>query len=173
MGPEMAQSGNRRIDRILDPSFIEGIADLALDALRDKRDECAEEESVLSYERSLIHSRLRLLTAEQELRTSGAKGTSVVDRLAEILADDDVQHRGSFPNLEAPPIYDHPRRRVEKLVTNDTLARLTELSEDEIADAKSALDEAELEVSEKRKAVHAVLDVLIEEIGRRKAGADV
>ncbi len=169
----MAKGGNRRIDRVLDPEFLEGLEHAPLEALRERRDECAEEESVLSYERSLIHTRLRLLKAEQDGRSSGGSARSLIDRLPEILADDEVKHRGSFPSLEAPPIYDNPRRRVEKLITNDTLARLPELSEGEIRAAVTALDDAEREVSENRKAVHAVLDRLIEEIARRKAGADV
>jgi anti-sigma-K factor RsiG len=169
----MTSGGKRRIDRILDPSFLDGLAHAPLELVREKRDECAEEESVLSYERSLIHTRLRLLKDEQELRDSGKARRSIVDRLPEILADEDIRHRGSFPNLEAPPIHDNPRRRVEKLVNDDTLARLPELSPEEISATIATLNGAEVEVSENRKAVHAVLDRCIEEIGRRKAGADV
>ena len=169
----MPKSGKRRIDRILDPSFLDGLTNAPLETLREKRDDCAEEESVLSYERSLIHTRLRLLKDEQEIRTSGKPRQSILERLPQILADDEIKHRGSFPSLEAPPIYDNPRRRVEKLVNDDTLTRLPELSDEEISSAVSALNAAELEVSENRKAVHAVLDRCIEEIGRRKAGADV
>jgi len=169
----MANAGNRRIDRMLDPAFLEGLEDAPLDEVRAKRDDCEEEESVHSYERRLIHARLDILEAEQKRRASGESPKSLIERLPQILADDDVSHRGSFPRLEAPPIFDNPRRRVEKLVTNDTLARLTDLSESEISDAISALKDAEGEVSETRKAVQAVLDRLIEEIARRKAGADV
>jgi len=168
----MPPGGNRRIDRVLDPSFLEGLDHAPLDALREKRDECAEEESVLSYERSLIHTRLRLLKAEIERRRTGGPARSIIDNLAQILSDENVTHRGSFPSLEAPPLPDNPRRRVEKLVNDDTLARLPDLSETEIADATVKLEAAESDVSESRRSVHAVLDRLIEEIGRRKAGAD-
>ena len=172
MGDAMAKGGNRRIDRILDPSYVEGIADAPIEALRAKRAECEEEEGVVSYERGLIHSRLKILKAEEERRVSGAPARSLIDRLPEILADENRTHRGSFPKLDAPQLHDHPRRRVEKLVTNDTLARLPELSDDEISRAIAALDEAEREVSEIRNDLLAVLNPLIEEIGRR-VGADV
>ena len=157
---------------MLDPSFVEGIDRSSLAALREKRDECAEEESVLSYERSLIHTRLRLLEAEADRRRTGGPARSIIDNLAQILSDENVSHRGSFPSLEAPPMVDNPRRRVEKLVNDDTLARLPDLSDEEISSAAAVLEEAEREVSENRRAVHAVLDRFIEEIGRRKAGAD-
>jgi len=169
----MTTAGNRRIDRILDPSFLEGIGEAPLDTLREKRDECDEEEAVLSYERSLIHSRLRILNDEVERRASGAPPKSLVERLPEILADTEIKHRGAFPKLDAPPFYDNPRRRVEKLITNDTLLQLGELTEEQIGTAVTALDQAEGEVSESRKAVHAVLDRVIEEIAKRKTGADV
>jgi hypothetical protein len=165
--------GNRRIDRILDPEFLEGLEAAALEAVREKRDETVEEEAVLSYERSLIHSRIRLLEAAQELRANAAPPSSIIDRLPEILADTNVTHRGSFPNLQPPPISDQPRRRIEKLITDDTLARVHELSDDEITATIKALEAAEREVSEHRRSVHAVLDRIITEIGRRKAGADV
>lgn len=168
----MPPGGNRRIDRVLDPSFVEGIDRSSLAVLREKRDECAEEESVLSYERSLIHTRLRLLKAEADRRRTGGSARSIIDNLAQILSDENVTHRGSFPSLEAPPIVDNPRRRVEKLVNDDTLARLPDLSDEEISSTTAALEDAEREVSESRRAVHAVLDRFIEEIGRRKAGAD-
>ena len=168
----MRPGGNRRIDRVLDPSFVEGLDRSPLAVLREKRDECAEEESVLSYERSLIHTRLRLLKAESERRRSGGPARSLIDNLAQILSDENVTHRGSFPSLDAPPIADNPRRRVERLVNDDTLARLPDLTDAEIADATAKLEAAEGEVSESRRQVHVVLDRLIEEIGRRKAGAD-
>jgi len=168
----MAKGGKRRIDRILDPSFVDGISDASLETLRAKREECDEEESILSYERSLIHSRLKILKGELDRRATGASPKSLIDRLPELLADPDVQHRGSFPKLDAPALYENPKRRVEKLVANDTLARLPELSEEEINVATSALDEAEKEVSETRKRVHGALNQFIEEIGRR-VGADV
>jgi DNA polymerase III delta prime subunit len=166
-------AGNRRIDRILDPSFLQGLEDAALETIRDKRDETAEEEAVLSYERSLIHSRIRLLQAAQELRANAAPPSSIIDRLPEILADTNVTHRGSFPSLEPPQMTDHPRRRVEKLITDDTLARIHDLSDEDIAATIEALETAEREVSDNRRSVHVVLDRIITEIGRRKAGADV
>jgi hypothetical protein len=168
----MSKGGKRRIDRILAPTYLKGIADAPLETLRTKRDECDEEESVLSYERQLIDGRLRILKAEQERRASGAAPKSLIDRLPEILASEQLTHRGSFPSLEAPPIYDKPKRRVEKLIANDTLARLTDLSDAEIDQAAAALVEAEREVSQNRRGVHGVLNQLIEEVGRRKAGVD-
>lgn len=162
--------GNRRSDRILDPSYLEGLDALDEDRLRAMREECEEEESVLSYERKLLFARLDILEAELSRRASGEPPRSLIDRLPEILSSDaPPTHRGSFPNLEAPTVFDPPRRRIEKLVTDDTLARLPDLPEDEIRAILATLEGIEREVSESRHSIQAVLDRLTEELGRRLA----
>jgi len=162
--------GKRRSDRILDPSYLEGLDALDEDRLRAMREECEEEENVVSYERSLIHSRLSILNAEIARRANGGPAQSLIDRLPEILAGGKPStHRGAFPKLDAPAIYETPRRRVEKLVNDDTLARLPELSDDEVHEIVATLEATEREVSESRRAIQAVLDRLIEELGRRLA----
>lgn len=162
--------GNRRSDRILEPSYLEGLEGLDEERLRALRDECEEEESVLSYERRLLHARLDIIRAEIARREAGESPKSLIDRLPEILtAGEQPTHRGSFPKLDPPPVFDPPRRRIEKLVTDDTLARLPDLSDEEIASILGDLEGIEGEVSESRRAVQAVLDRLIEELGRRLA----
>jgi hypothetical protein len=167
----MTTGGNRRIDRILDPSYIEGLGELSTGELRAKREECEEEEFVFSYERRLLHARMDLLGAERKRRAAGESTHSLIERLPEILADEGRTHRGAFPNLEAPPIFENPRRRVEKLITNDMLTRLTELPDDEISTVTATLKEAEREVSDSRRAVQAVIDRIVEELARRLVDA--
>ena len=162
--------GNRRSDRILDPSYLEGIEQLDEETLRARKDECEEEENVLSYERRLLHARLDIIRAEIKRRETGESSRSLIDRLPEILtSDEQPTHRGSFPNLDPPQIYDPPRRRIEKLVNDDTLARLPDLSDEEVQTILGDLEGIEGEVSESRKAVQSVLDRIIEELGRRLA----
>ena len=164
------QNGKRRLDRILDPSYLEGFDGLDDERLRTMREECEEEEGVLSYERSLIHSRLSILAAEQARRADGGPPRSLVDRLPEILTGHQpATHRGAFPNLEAPALYETPRRRVEKLVNDDTLARLPDLPDEELRTIIETLEATEREVSAARQSIQAVLDRLIEELGRRLA----
>jgi len=167
-------TGNRRIDRILDPSFVVGLEGRDVDDIRRMRDECEEEETVLSYERRMIHARLDIIAAELERRASGAPASSLIERLPQILAPSGGTRtdRGAFPKLAPPPAYDPPRRRVEKLVSDDTLARLPDLDEAEIRRIVTLLEETEREVSESRRAVQAVLDRLAEELGGRYASGN-
>lgn len=162
--------GNRRSDRILDPSYLDGIGGLDDDRVRAMREECEEEESVLSYERRLLHARLDILRAELERRATGGSAKSLIDRLPEILTGGETPtHRGSFPKLDAPPVFEPPRRRIEKLVTDDTLLRLPELPEAEVRAILATLEGIEGEVSESRRSIMNVLDRLTEELGRRLA----
>ena len=165
----MAQ-GKRRSDRILDPSYLEGIEQLDEEHLRALRDEAEQEENVLSYERRLLHARLDIIRAEIKRREAGDPPKSLIDRLPEILTGGEQQtHRGSFPNLDPPEIFDPPRRRIEKLVTDDTLVRLPDLSDEEVRTILADLEGIEGEISESRRAIQDVLDRLIEELGRRLA----
>jgi hypothetical protein len=167
----MVNGGNRRIDRILEGSYLEGLGDLTLEELRAKREECEEEEWTLSFIRKMLFARLDIIEDEAKMRTSGAPRRSIIERLPEILADEERAHRGSFPRLDAPPMVDNPKRHVERLIANDTLIRLPELSDDEIASVLATLRDAESAVSESRRAVQAVLDPIVEELARRLVDA--
>jgi len=167
----MAANGNRRVDRILDPAYADALTSVPDERLRAMREECEEEETVLSYERRLVQARIDIITAELERRSSGDPPSSLIDRLPQILTgDEQPSHRGSFPRQTPPPVFDQPRRRIEKLVTDDTLARLPDISEDEIRGILSTLESVEREVSESRRAVLDVLDRMIGEVGRRAGG---
>ncbi|HJR18079.1 MAG TPA: aerial mycelium formation protein [Actinomycetota bacterium] len=162
--------GNRRSDRILDPSYLDGVENLDEEHVRTLREECEQEENVLSYERRLLHARLDIIRAEIERRASGGSPKSLIDRLPEILTGgEQPTHRGSFPKFDPPDVFDPPRRRIEKLVTDDTLARLPDLSDEEIQTILADLEGIEGEISESRRAVLTVLDRLTEELGRRLA----
>src|ERR1700743_2053683 len=75
---EVRPGGRRRIDRVLDPAFTEGIAERPLADVRLLRDEAAQEETDLSYLRRLLHARIDIVKAEQQRRASG-DDTAVVE----------------------------------------------------------------------------------------------
>jgi hypothetical protein len=161
--------GQRRIDRIEDADYLKDLAQRPLPEVRAMRAEVEEEEALLSYERRLLQARIDILGAEKDRRAG--KGGSIIDRLPQILADDPTPSRGAMPRSE-PPSLENPRRRVEKLVSDDTLLGLPELSEDHIDEIVATLAEAEQEVSDHRRRVLDVLDALTGDIGRRYASGE-
>lgn len=163
-------AGNRRIDRILEPSYAEGLPELDLAALRAKRDECLAEREYLSLLRRLLQGRAEILQAALLGRGADADATPLIDRLATILADDEHpgSSRGEFVRVVLPEEdLLNARRRVERLATDSDLSDPSALDEAALAQAIGALSGEEAGVSVSRRAVIDVLDAVQGELKRR------
>ena len=161
--------GKRRIDRINRPEFIEGIDELDLGDLRERRDECREELEHLSMLRRYVQSRAEILKGELSRRRTD-EGGSLLDNLAEILATDEhpSSSRGGAMRLHVPD--DEmllARRRVEKLVADSGVTDPASLTDTEIDEAVAGLKVEERAVSADRAEVIRVLDLLQDELKRR------
>lgn len=166
----MSEVKRRLVDRIIDPSYIEGLTELSMEDLRSMRDECAEGETEVSFERRLCQARIDILSAELDNR-SGRSSGDLISRLPQILAEGTGSSGGVLPSrapdLSIPRNTDIPRRRVEEIVGEQTLARLSQIPSDEIKKIIESLGEHEKTLSEKRRRVHEVLDSVQGEIVRR------
>lgn len=169
----MVEKQRRLVDRLVDPSYVADLTGKPVEDLKNMRSEAREGEGEISFERRLAQGRIDILTAELERRSSGAEGASdIVDRLPEILGADPVSQGDSplpdrAPDFTVPRNADVPRRRVEEIVGEQTLARLPKLSPDEIKGIVTQLAEHEANLSAKRKAIHDVIDAIQAEIVRR------
>jgi anti-sigma-K factor RsiG len=163
-----AHPANRRIDRIRDPRFLEGIAELPLDELRARRDQCMAEREYLSLLRRLVQGRAEILNAELAGR-GGDDQRPLVDRLSEILASDEpATSRGEAMHVTLPEEeMSLARRRIERLVADAGISDPSELDEDRLRDAVEVLSVEESEVSAQRSDVLRVLDKLQDELKRR------
>ncbi len=76
------------VERLVAPSFVEGLAEAPLSELRSRRDECLRAEVVLSYLRRILQGELDIVRAELELRSSGERSdpSRLVEDLPVILA---------------------------------------------------------------------------------------
>lgn len=162
--------GNRRIDRILRPGFAEGLADLHLDELRRRRDECYDEREQLSLLRRLVQGRAEILKAELDRRDSGGSTGPLVDQLASVLAPEASRgpSRGEAVRIEPPPEeMMAARRRVERLVADAGISDPGSLDDEQLAAAVDMLAREEREVSGARSKVLGVLDIFQDELKRR------
>jgi hypothetical protein len=161
---------NRRIDKIRDPSFVEGLGGLELEELRSRRDDCLAEREYLSLLRRLLQGRAEILKAEAEGRETGEEAP-LVDRLVEILAEDEdhpVTSRGEAVRVAVPEEEMLlARRRVERLASDSGLSDPSVLSDEALGAAIDALVAEEHRVSESRRAVMDILDELQDELKRR------
>jgi anti-sigma-K factor RsiG len=166
---DQAGGGNRRIDKIRDPSFVDGLSELSLDDVRARRDDCLAEREYLSLLRRLLQGRAEILKAEAESRAGGDAGP-LVDRLSQILADDDhpVTSRGEAVRVAVPEEEMLlARRRVERLAADSKLSDPSALNDEELGAAIDALATEEQGISEARREVIGVLDQFQDELKRR------
>src|SRR5439155_26894078 len=84
---EPMPGGRRRVDRVRGEGFLEGLSELSLQELRERRHDAEQEDADLSYIRRLLQGRLDIIRAEIERREQ-ATGQKVVDRLGEVLANE-------------------------------------------------------------------------------------
>jgi hypothetical protein len=170
---EVRPGGRRRIDRVLAPSYIAHLDRLDLTEVRARRDDAAQEETDLSYLRRLLHGRIDIVKAEQRRRTMGGS-ESVVDQLAQILADNAVgpaKGSGRHQVLEPSRAQVH-RRYVEALVSDADLSDVESLPDERLDLALRTYIAEESSVSRRRREVQAVVDLLNDEIATRyRAGS--
>jgi hypothetical protein len=164
------ETGNRRIDRIKRADYAQGLEELSLDDVRDRRDECRAELEYLSLLRRLVQGRAEILKAEVERRRDPQDSGSLVDRLAEILAPDEshVSSRGAAVQVGVPD--DElaiARRRVERLVADAGISDPGSLPDDSLATAVDLLFSEERSVSADRAQVISVLEAVQDELKRR------
>jgi hypothetical protein len=164
----------RRIDIVLAPEYVDGLANLSDDDLQAMHEECMELETEVSYVRRLAQARIEILIAEQERRITGGSVADLIAALPKILADpgprpDPAASRLSRHLAPAPAI--QWTRGREPLIVDDTLANLPTLSDETLEGTLGELRELEREVSERRRALHGVIDGLEAELARRRVNA--
>jgi hypothetical protein len=162
--------GHRRIDRIRDPSYLEGLEGRSLEDVRAQREECLAEREYLSLLRRLVQGRAEILRAELDERGTDEDRGPLVDRLAGILAGDEQggSSRGEALKIGVPE--DEmllARRRVERLVADAGISDPQSLDDDQLAEAVEILAREEHTVSEARAVVISILDTVQDELKRR------
>lgn len=160
----------RRLDRVLDSSYLSGLSSRPVEEVQAMKAECVELETEVSFVRRLAQARIDILEAEQERRRSGGSLDELVASLSRILADEGPRPspaQAHLPQLLAPSPDIEWSRGLEPLVGDATLARLPELSDEELARVREQLGQLEQEVSEVRRSLHEVLHALEMELAQR------
>lgn len=165
----MTHTQRRRIDLVRSPSFTAGLEDLSLPELRLRRRTCADLDLEYSYYRRLLQGRLDLLAFEVRRRT-GEETRTLIEALPEILtswAPGEPGLPGRRVAVEVPDLPAAGRRAVDRALSDDFLAHLPDMEDDELATVQQRLAEAEAEISRQRRAVFDASDLLQAELVRR------
>ncbi len=169
---EQSEQYRRRIDTILNGTYTDGLSDKPEPEVRELRDTAREVETEISYLRRLAQSRLDIFKAEIDRRARGGSLSDLIAALPGILASGET--RSSAPNSRlssvlAPAPAIEFKRGAESLVTDDSLANLDQLSDEELKEGIASLESFEEEISVTRKNLHKVIDELENEIAQRAA----
>ncbi len=164
------QPFRRRVDVILEPEYLEGMGARPVDDVRVMHEECLQVETEVSYVRRLAQARIDILTAELDRRSAGGSVGDLVAALPQILADSgprpDPAH-SRLPRHLAPSMEIPWRRGLEHLITDSTLVNLPTISDDELRTTLADLRTLEDEASERRRAVHGVIDAIEADLAER------
>ena len=167
----MSESQRRRLDLMLEPAYLDGLSDLTMDEVQTLHEECLDVETELSYVRRLAQARIDIVEAELDRRAEGGTIGDLVAALPDILArevaprTDPVNSR--LPQRLAPDPDITFQRGLERLVTDATLVNLPSLPEPELRSTLEQLHQLENEVSEQRRGVHEVIDLIEAQITER------
>lgn len=158
----------RRVDRVLEPSYLTDLSSRPIEELRVMQRETSEVETEFSYVRRLAHARMEILRAELDRRATGGSLSELIAALPQILAGTPPRpapgSSGRFPQALAPSPDIKWQRGLERLIADDSLAKLPDLSVEEIQAALADLGTLETEVSSVRRNLHAVMDAISAEL---------
>ena len=166
----MTDRKRRLTERIVEPQYVSQLEERSIDDLKEMREECRAGENEVSFERRLSQGRVDILRAELA-RRRGEGDEDLLSKLPEILASEvpraDTPLPSRAPDFSTPRSADVPRRRVDEIAGEQTLARLNDLTEEEIEKILAALLDHEERLSARRKQIHEVMDRIQAEIVRR------
>ena len=166
----MTEHHRRRLDVMLEEGYLDGLEAKSLDEVRTMHEECLEVETEVSYVRRLAQARIDIVRAELDRRSAGGSVGDLVAMLPKILADEsprtDPAH-SRLPRHLAPSPAITWRRGLERLITDATLVNLPSLTEDELNETVVQLRTLEGEMSERRRALHGVIDGIESDLAAR------
>ncbi len=161
----------RRLDRVLDPDYLEGLEGHSLDELRELRSTANEVENELSYYRRLLYGRMDLVKFEQR-RRSGEEDRSLIDSLVDILTDpereDRTEPRGTRHIVtDLPPLPEIGKRDIDEVMGDGVLTRLDEATAEELQASLDGFDKMVGEINSQRRRAQQVIDSLSDVIAER------
>jgi hypothetical protein len=170
---ETESASRRRIDRVLDPAFSSDVSTLSVAELRARRMEADAEENDLSYLRRVLHGRLDMLDAEISRRESRRGTADVVAEVVRILSTPPPAPGRSPRALPGQPsrLSEH-RRAVERLIADPAVSYVTALTDESLQQVRAQLAVHEREVSDVRRKVQAVVDLMSAELTVRHRNGD-
>ena len=174
---------NRNLDRVLAPSFLDGVETWSIQQLRDARSDVQLLEDAISMLRRLVQGRLDIIGSELQWRASGGGERTLLDALRASLIDQGestadtnttagrANTRFTLPMAPAEAQSHWALQRADEAMLGNDIAAIQELTDEMLHTLADELHQLERQVSNERRQLHDRLDVLQQEIVKRyKAG---
>lgn len=161
------------LEGVLGPEAGEGLSELPIDELRERRARLQAIEESLSYQRRVVQARLDIVEAERARRRDGggdhADPDELIRRLPAILAEHTrAPGLGQAPrDVRVPEIDDDLTAQVDAALPARRLAGIATIADDELTAIADRLGELERAVSTARRSLHERLDAIAAELTRR------
>lgn len=163
----------RRLDEVLDESYLADLESLDVTEIRHRRHIAELEETDLSYLRRLVQGRIDIVKAEMARRSPSRSDRNILSHLADILAaDEEVASSGRFIALIEPSRVGNRRRQAEALIADPRFSEIESRNTAELEEFLGLLSHHERSISDQRRAVQVVIDRCVGELARR-AGASL
>jgi hypothetical protein len=159
------------LEKLLAPTYLDGLAQRSLQEVRAMRAECQEAETAVSYLRRMAQGRLDLVHAcldrHEDLDT-------LVEHLPTIIGSGPPRPPGygRLPSQMSPDLErDDLTAEIDDVLDADHVAALPEMDQDELRGVAERLNDIETRISHQRRALHERIDTLQAEIvSRYKTG---
>jgi hypothetical protein len=165
---------NRHLDRVLAPTFLQGLDGWPVEEIRERRAEGQTLEDAASYLRRLVQARLDIIGTELRARAQGQEAdlVTLIEQLPSILSEntDRRSMAGGRYMQSFFPAEDQQgwaQSRCDTACSHLDIARAPELSDEELITMADGLTALESQVSGERRRLHEILDALQVELVRR------
>ncbi len=162
---------NRNLDRVLAPSYLDGVEGWTMQELRAARGDVQQLEDAISMLRRLVQGRLDIIGAELHWRSAGGGERTIMDSLVDSLSDhNSVQHSNGRFTLPVGPGEAQSNwavNRADSALQGHDIASVPDLDDETLHALADALHLLERTVSAERRQLHDRLDTLQAEIVRR------
>jgi hypothetical protein len=158
--------GRRTIDRVLDPSYLADLGEVGVEELRRRRREAMSEEADLSYLRRMLQGRIEVLQVQLSDSGEGIVDEELVARLTAAMVANVGGGVRQHSMVEPERVGDR-RRYVERLIADIELSAPEGDEDTARTNIVAKFTDVERSVSEARRNVHRVIDVIADELASR------
>jgi hypothetical protein len=155
---------NRNLDRVLAPSYLDGIERWTIAELRSARTEVQLLEDAISMLRRLVQGRLDIIGAELHWRTAGRGERTIMDSLKASLTDhgspQSANGRFTAPLAPAESQANWALHRADSAMLGHDIAGVPDLDDETLHTLADGLHALERLVSGERRSLHDRLDTI-------------